>query len=63
MSCPREEREALEQLLVGPYGVRAAASKGRLHPEEECAVRLKEQSAGSVKLCRTGESFRPVRVR
>ena len=39
MSCPREEREALEQLLVGPYGVRAAASKGRLHPEEECAVR------------------------
>ena len=31
--------------------------------EEACAARLKEQSAGSVKLCRTGESFRPVRVR
>ena len=39
MSCPREEREELEKILVGPYGVRAADSKGREHPEEECAVR------------------------
>lgn len=39
MSCPREEREEMEKILVGPFGVRAADSKGRLHPEEECAVR------------------------
>lgn len=39
MSCPREEREALERILVGPYGVRAEDSAGRLHPEEECSIR------------------------
>ena len=39
MSCPREEREALEKLLVCEYGVRAADSKGRLEEEEACAVR------------------------
>ena len=39
MSCPREEREALERVLVGPLGVRAEDSKGRLHPEEECSIR------------------------
>ena len=39
MSCPREEREALERILVGPYGVRAEDSLGRLHPEEECTIR------------------------
>ena len=39
MSCPREEREELEKILVGPYGVRAVDSKGRKQPEEECAVR------------------------
>ena len=35
MPCPREEREALERVLVGPWGVRAADSRGRLQPEEE----------------------------
>ena len=39
MSCPREEREELEKILVGPYGVRAADSKGREQPEDECTVR------------------------
>ncbi len=36
---PREERENLEQLLVGPYGIRAADSHGRAEPEEECPIR------------------------
>ena len=39
MSCPREEREALERLLVGPYGVLAAQTRGRLTPEPECEIR------------------------
>ena len=38
MNC-REEREELENLLVGPYGVRAADSRGRALPEEECPIR------------------------
>ena len=39
MSCPREEREALERLMIGPWGVPASESRGRLTPEEECSVR------------------------
>ena len=39
MPCPREEREALERVLVGPWGVRAEDSRGRLLPEEECSIR------------------------
>ena len=39
MSCPREEREALERVIVGPYGVPAALSRGRLTPEEPCPIR------------------------
>jgi len=39
MACPREEREALERLIVGPYGVLAADSRGRLNPEEEGEIR------------------------
>ena len=39
MSCPREEREALERVLVGPYGVLAAKSRGRTEPEAECRIR------------------------
>ena len=39
MSCPREEREKLERLIVGPYGVQAAESRGRLQPEAECQIR------------------------
>ena len=39
MPCPREEREALERVLVGPWGVRAEDSRGRLQPEEECSIR------------------------
>lgn len=39
MACPREEREALERMLVGPWGVRAEDSAGRLHAEEECSIR------------------------
>ena len=39
MSCPRETREAIERMLVGPYGVPAAASRGRLTPEEPCPIR------------------------
>ncbi len=39
MVCPRVEREALEHYIVGPYGVLAENSRGRLHPEEECEIR------------------------
>ena len=39
MSDPRTEREALEDQLVGPLGVRARDSRGRERPEEEDAVR------------------------
>ncbi len=39
MSCPREEREKLERLIVGPYGVRAEDTRGRPVPEEECRIR------------------------
>ena len=39
MSCPREEREKLEHVLVGPYGVLADASNGRRIEEEECTIR------------------------
>lgn len=36
---PREEREQLELLLVGPYGVRAAETRGREREETECEIR------------------------
>ena len=39
MSLPREEREQLEHLLIGPYGVLSENSRGRLHPEPECDIR------------------------
>ena len=39
MSCPREEREKAEEILVGPYGIRARDSAGRARPEEECCIR------------------------
>ncbi len=39
MSCPREEREQLEHLMIGPYGVLADSSAGRQIAEEECSVR------------------------
>ena len=39
MSCPRQEREALEHLMIGPWGLTADRSRGRLIPEEECAIR------------------------
>ena len=39
MACLREEREALEHQLVGPYGVLAEDSRGRLRPEEPCPIR------------------------
>lgn len=39
MPCPREEREALEEILVGPLGVRARDSRGRELPEVSCSLR------------------------
>ena len=39
MACLREQREALEHQLVGPYGVLAEQSRGRLVPEEPCPIR------------------------
>lgn len=36
---PREEREHAEELLVGPYGIRAVNTKGRPIPEEPCLIR------------------------
>ena len=39
MSIPRIEREQLEHVLIGPYGVLSENSRGRLHPEPECDIR------------------------
>lgn len=39
MLCPRQERELLEHVIVGPYGVLSEESRGRLLPEEECEIR------------------------
>ena len=39
MSCPREEREKLEHVMIGPYGVLADSSRGRRIEEEECSIR------------------------
>ena len=39
MACLREEREQLEHQMIGPYGVLAENSKGRLVPEEPCPIR------------------------
>ena len=39
MACPREEREALEHQLIGPYGVLSERSAGRVTPEEPCPIR------------------------
>ena len=39
MNCLREQRQELERLLVGEFGVRAEDSKGRPRPEEECTMR------------------------
>ncbi len=37
--CPRQERELLEHVIVGPYGVLSEESRGRQQPEEECEIR------------------------
>ena len=39
MFSPRLEREKAEHALVGPYGVLAENSRGRLRDEEECDIR------------------------
>ena len=39
MSCPRENRERAEELLVCSRGVLACSSAGRLRPEPECELR------------------------
>ncbi len=39
MAIPRIEREQLEHLLIGPYGVLSENSRGRLHPEPDCDIR------------------------
>ena len=39
MSCPRVQREQLEHMLIGPYGVLSENSRGRLQPEPECDIR------------------------
>ena len=36
---PRQEREELERIIIGPYGVLSENSKGRLHYEEEDDMR------------------------
>ena len=36
---PRDIREAAEQTLIGPYGIRAQDSRGRIVYEEACPVR------------------------
>ena len=39
MSCPREQRETVERLLIGPYGILSAESRGRKVPEDPCEMR------------------------
>jgi len=39
MACPREERENMEEILIGALGVRARDSRGRLREEEPCTLR------------------------
>ena len=39
MPCLREKRERLERTMVGPYGVRAEDSRGRVQEEAPCAIR------------------------
>jgi len=36
---PREKREQLEQILIGPDGVKSVDSQGRARPEPECDLR------------------------
>lgn len=36
---PRETREQLEQVLIGPDGVKSIDSRGRVRPEPECDLR------------------------
>ena len=50
MSCPREEREKLEKLIVGPYGVLAVNSRGRgsnLVPVDYCLARYVKKPSGA----------------
>jgi len=39
VNCPRVDRELAEPLFIGPYGVLASKSAGRLIPEPECDIR------------------------
>ncbi len=39
MILPREQRETMERVLIGPDGIRSTDSKGRLRPEPECEIR------------------------
>ena len=39
MSCIREQREALERSIIGPYGLLSADSRGRSVPESEDDIR------------------------
>ena len=39
MSCLREEREQLEHLIIGKYGILADSSRGRRIAEPECSIR------------------------
>lgn len=39
MANARQQREAMEELLICAYGVRAAQSRGRPEPEPECEMR------------------------
>lgn len=36
---PRQQREALENVLIGPNGTKSVESRGRLKPEPECEIR------------------------
>mgnify|MGYP004525350683 FL=1 len=36
---PRQQREALENVLIGPNGTKSVDSRGRLKPEPECEIR------------------------
>lgn len=39
MSSPRLERQALERIIIGPYGLLSEASAGRPRDEEDCDIR------------------------
>jgi len=43
VSTVRERSEELENLIIGPYGIKSTETKGRAKPEEKCELRTEFQ--------------------